>query len=225
MFERQQAKLLENLDSAHSMYYQAGIFSGPSLHFHLRSLESSQTQDLTCFSEHVYALLASWGMHRMGPGGSKMKEFHEFSDSLRKVWPAALCLQKRKPGALSSADWGSMKTVFCGIRCMASGTSLVGNSKVMAHLMPNLIPPVDRAYTLKFLYENGQIKNGIEGEWNKLSEILRGFFYPVANAPAFLSKVAEWKAREGIYAWDTSPLKIVDNLVIGYSRMIRAESR
>ena len=223
MFEVQQTKLLTNLDSAHGMYYQAETFGGPSLHFHLRSLESSQAKDFDRFSEHVYALLASWGMHRMGPGGSKMKEFDEFSDSLRKVWSAALLLQDKKLDALSKTDWDSLRAVFFGIRCMASGTSLVGNSKVMAHLLPNLIPPVDREYTLKFLYGNGQITNGLEVEWDKLSAILRGFFYPIANSPSFLSKTAEWQAYKEQYAWDTSPLKIADNLVIGYSKMIRAE--
>ena len=223
MFDGQQTELLTNLESAHGMYYQARTFGGPSLHFHLRSLESSQAKNFDRFSEHVYALLASWGMHRMGPGGSKMKEFDEFSDSLQKVWPAALLLQEKTPDSLSDTDWDSLKAVFFGIRCMASSTSLVGNSKVMAHLIPNLIPPVDREYTLNFLYGNGQITNGLEVEWNILSTILRGFFYPIEKSPAFLSKTAEWLAHKKQYAWDTSHLKIIDNLIIGYTKMVRTE--
>ena len=73
-----------------------------------------------------------------------MKELGEFSDSLRKVWSAALILQEKKPDTLSNTDWDNLKTVFRGIRCMASGTSLVGNSKVTSPsdtqtLLPRLI--------------------------------------------------------------------------------------
>lgn len=223
MFEDQRNRLLTSLDAAHDAYYQAEIFGGPSLHFHLRSLEAARAQDFERFAEYVYAVLASWGMHRMGPGGSKMRGFEEFRASLQVVWPAALRLQERAPGDLNEADWAVLKTVFCKIRCMASGTSLVGNSKVMAHLFPHLIPPVDREYTLKFLFRNGQITNGVDIEWKKLVQILEGFFYPVTQSSLFQSKAEIWLAHNGPFKWDTSPMKIIDNLVIGLSKMARAE--
>ncbi len=106
---------------------------------------------------------------------------------------------------------------------MASGTSLVGNSKVMAHLLPRLIPPVDREYTLKFLFRNGQINNGIEVEWNKLVQILEGFFYPIVQSSVFQSAAEIWVTCNDPFKWDTSPMKVVDNLVIGLSKMARAE--
>ncbi len=223
MFDDQQNRLLTALDAAHDTYYRAEVFGGPSLHFHLRSLEAARAQDFERFVEYVYALLASWGMHRMGPGGSKMREFGEFHSSLRLVWPIALQLQEKTPSSLGESDWTSLRAVFCGIRCMASGTSLVGNSKVMAHLLPRLIPPVDREYTLKFLFRHGRITNGIEVEWKKLVQIVNGFFYPVAQSPLFQLKAEEWLRHNNRFKWDTSPLKIVDNLVIGLSKMVRAE--
>ena len=204
-------------------YYRAAVFGGPSLHFHLRSLELARAQEFERFTESVYAVLASWGMHRMGPGGSKMREFDEFHSSLRVVWPLALQLQEKTPSSLGDADWSSLKAVFCGIRCMESGTSLVGNSKVMAHLLPKLIPPLDREYTLKLLFGHGQITNGVEVEWKKLVQILSGFFYPVAQSPLFKSKAEGWLTDRSKFRWDTSPLKIVDNLVIGISKITRVE--
>ena len=223
MFDDQQNRLLAALAAAHDTYYRAEVFGGPSLHFHLRSLEAARAQDFERFVEYVYAVLASWGMHRMGFGGSKMREFGEFYSSLRLVWPIALQLHEKTPSSLGASDWSSLRAVFCGIRCMASGTSLVGNSKVMAHLLPKLIPPVDREYTLKFLFRHGRITNGIEVEWKKLVQILNGFFYPVAQSPLFQPKAEEWLMHNDRYKWDTSPLKIVDNLVIGLSKMVRAK--
>jgi len=103
---------------------------------------------------------------------------------------------------------------------MASSASLVGNSKVMAHLLPDLIPPVDREYTLKFLFGNGQFKNGVEVEWKKLVQILEGFFYPAVQFPLFQSKAESWLVQNDRFKWDTSYLKILDNLVIGFSKMV-----
>ncbi len=223
MFDDQRNHLLNSLDEAHAKYYQAALFGGPSLHFHLKGLEAGRAQNFDAFAEYAYAVLASWGMHRMGPGGSKMCEFDKFESSLRSVWPAALELQKKTPSNLDEGDWKSLKSVFCGICCMASRTLLVGNSKVMAHLLPNLIPPVDRQYTLKFLYGSGQITNDDELEWKKLEAILKGFFYPIARSSLFQSKAEEWLAHGDQFQWDTSPLKIVDNLVIGLSKTVRAE--
>src|SRR5262245_60349385 len=104
---------------------------------------------------------------------------------------------------------------FFRLRCMATGTSLVGNSKVMAHALPNLVAPVDREYTLRFLFGRTNIANDLESEWAKLQVILRDFFYPIARAESFKLKVREWQERRAEFRWDTSPLKTADNLVIG----------
>jgi hypothetical protein len=223
MFDEQRTRLLNCLDAAHDAYYRAEVFGGPSLHFHLKALEAGRDQDFEGFAEYVYAVLASWGMHRMGPGGSKMRDFGEFRSSLQEVWGAAVFLQEKTPHSIDNSDWESLRAIFCGIRCMASGTSLVGNSKVMAHLIPRLIPPVDREYTLKFLFGHGQITNDINGEWEKLARVLTGFFYPVVESPVFQRKAEEWTKQRTHFRWDTSPLKILDNLVIGVSKMLRAE--
>jgi hypothetical protein len=221
MFESEQNCLMSSLEDAHRKYYQAEVFGGPSLYFHLKSLEAARSRDFERFAEYVYAVLPSWGMHRMG-GGPKMREFAEFHLSLKAVWPTALQLQEQTPGNLGPTDWTALKEVFCGIQCMASGTSLVGNSKVMAHLLPNLVPPVDREYTLSFLFRRTQITNDLQAEWNKLVQILEGFFYPVAQSPLFQSKSKTWLSNNDEFKWDTSPLKIIDNLVIGISKLARA---
>ena len=65
----------------------------------------------------------------MGSGGSKMREFDEFQSSLNGIRSEALQLQGKKPSELADADWNSLRNVFCGIRCMASGTWLRGQLK------------------------------------------------------------------------------------------------
>ena len=163
MFDDQKSKLLGGLDAAHAAYYKDETFGGPSLYFHIQALNAARERQFDRFCECSYAMLASWGMHRMGSRGSKMREFGEFHSSLTLVWPLAAQLQGKIPSELSEGDWNSLKNLFCGIRCMATGTSLVGNSKVLAHLLPNLVPPVDREYTLTFLFGNKQITNDLQG--------------------------------------------------------------
>jgi hypothetical protein len=223
MFDNQRSRVIQALDAAHAAYYSAEVFGGPSLYFHQRALDASAGKNLVEFADYVYALLAAWGMHRMGPGGSKMRDFQVFSASLQSLWPTILRLQDRSPNVLDESDWNDLKIVFTGLRCMASGTSLVGNSKVMAHALPKLIPPVDREYTLKFLFGHGQITNGVEVEWEKFTKILSGFFYPVLQAESFKSKAEQWMRQPDIFKWDTSPLKVVDNLIIGLSKENHAD--
>jgi hypothetical protein len=215
MFDTQRERLLQSLDEAHAAYYRAGTFGGPSLYFHLRALEAGKTGELGRFTECVYALLASWGMHRMGRGGSKMREFEEFWASLEPLWPTILRLQKATPESLGEGDWSDLSKIFRGIRCMATGTSLVGNSKVMAHALPNLVPPVDREYTLRFLFGSGYIANDMDREWATFQTVLREFFYPVVQSMPFQKRASGWQEVRSGFRWDTSPLKIADNLVIG----------
>lgn len=218
MFEHRREQVLQALDAAHTAYHQDAVFGGPSLYFHVRALEAGKDGDSRRFAECVYALLTAWGMHRMGRGGSKMTEFERFQDSLEPLWPAVLSLQQAAPENLDESGWQDLSKIFRGIHCMETKTSLVGNSKVMAHALPNLIPPVDREYTLKFLFGTGHIRNDKEREWKKLQTILRGFFYPLLQSESFNSRATEWTQKIDHFRWDTSPLKIADNLVIGFMR-------
>jgi len=147
-----------------------------------------------------------------------MGEFETFKASLKPHWPAILELQNTTPENLSEGDWREMSYLFRGIRCMATGASLVGNSKVMAHALPNLVAPVDRQYTLQFLFGNKNIANDLEREWGKLQMILRDFFHPILQEDSFKLKTREWRARSTEFRWDTSPLKIADNLLIGLQK-------
>jgi hypothetical protein len=40
------------------------------------------------------------------------------------------------------------------LRVSISGASIVANSKALFHLLPNLIPPIDRQYTIRFVRYN-----------------------------------------------------------------------
>src|SRR5258708_5709769 len=77
--------VLANAEKYHRAYYQADTFRGPSLYFHQRALQARQSTNIEAHLEYVYATLATWGMHRMGKGGSKMQSFDAFRRSLEPL--------------------------------------------------------------------------------------------------------------------------------------------
>ncbi|TLM67383.1 MAG: hypothetical protein FDZ69_04625 [Deltaproteobacteria bacterium] len=207
--------LLENLGPYHVAYYEAEVFGGPSLYFHRRALETRQTPCSTSHLEYVYATLASWGMHRMGGKGSKMRPFERF---LRSVEALVARIHEAQQFDLTQMDetrWGAVREIFEGIDVMASRTRLVGNSKVMHHLIPNLVPPIDREYTLAHLLGSKNITNDLHGQWDLMRGLIEKFFVPVISSQEFSSATEHWARRSEEFPWDTSPLKIVDNLIIG----------
>lgn len=210
--------ILTNAERYHRAYYQAGTFGGPSLYFHRRAIETRQSPLVLNHLEYVYATLASWGMHRMGSAGSKMLGFDVFCRSIESLKDKIAEAQQLAPPSMSLRGWEVLKEMFQGINVMASGTRLVGNSKVMHHLIPNIVPPIDREYTLRYLRGNTNIRNDKDLEWQIMKEIISDFFIPIACDAGFEAKGREWMARQGEYPWDTSLLKVVDNLVIGWRK-------
>lgn len=208
-------QVLGNLHSFHSQCYAVETFGGPSLHFHRRALGLLGWVPATTRTELIYGVLASWGMHRMGKGGSKMVPFDVFEKSVAAVRPRLSAGRKISPSSMRESDWALLEYVFKAIKVMQSKTSIVGNSKVMAHLLPNVIAPVDREYTLKFLFGTGNITNDIDNEWLLLRKIHEEFFYPIAGDARFVKQAGKWIANQTKWPWDTSEMKVADNLVIG----------
>ena len=204
------ADILENANIYHTEFYEHETFSGPSLHFHRRALEYISSEDWERYLEYIYATLTSWGMHRMG-GGPKMQPFDVFATSLNLLKADVLHARQFE---YENTNGLVLEKIFKGIDVMASRTRLVGNSKVMAHLMPNIVPPVDREYTLYYLKGNKNITNDSDHEWNLLKTLIKDFFIPIASNPCFKQLAYSWMNNHEKYPWDTSMFKIIDNLII-----------
>lgn len=218
MYQKKVLDILTNADKYHSAYYRAEVFRGPSLYFHRRSLESRHTKDFLTHLEYIYATLASWGMHRMGRGGSKMQSFEVFGTSVEPLKAKIFHAGNIDYRSITERNWLLLEGIFRSINVMASATILVGNSKVMAHLIPNIVPPIDREYTLRYLRGNTNIRNNPAYEWTLMREIIEHFFIPVAKNSRFLSLANTWMLDQDTFPWDTSVFKVVDNLVIGAKR-------
>ena len=155
-------KLSGNLVYYLDKFDEANIFTGPSLFFHFRTLDrlkhlgalSAAFED-TLFFEYLYATLASWGLHRMGDTATKMVDFESFQSSLQAKKDDIVVLQGYKLTQLSEVDLKTVTetlgNILSNIKISASKTQLVAGSKALHHLLPKLMPPIDRQYTKIFL--------------------------------------------------------------------------
>lgn len=154
----------------------------------------------------------------MGKKGSKMQGFDIFRGSVESLRGMIAEAQQFDFREMNSTKWALLQEIFRSINIMVSRTRLVGNSKVMHHMLPNIVPPIDREYTLWYLRGNKNIRNDLEYEWQLMKGIISEFFIPVASDSAFEAKASQWMGRRDEYPWDTSVIKIVDNLVIGSTK-------
>lgn len=157
----------------------------------------------------------------MNQRGARLHAFEDFERSILSVKSDLELLRKRRFDRLSEPDWKKLERVFKRIKVTKTQSKLVGISKTLAHLLPNLIPPVDNRYTLKFLRTT--IPTDIDAQWRIMRQILKGFFYPVARNPKLQRMALRWLDNGSMYIWDTSLLKVVDNLVMG--RMLDEPTR
>ncbi|MBI5277428.1 MAG: hypothetical protein HY854_13315 [Burkholderiales bacterium] len=222
MYEEKRTLVLRGLQSNYTAFYKGVVFAGPSLHFHLAALEASRREDVRDFATNSYAMLASWGMHRMGPKGAKMDRFDEYLASLRQIWPAVTALRQVGPAQANEDVWKKLRACFVSLKVMRSGSVLVAHSKVLAHALPKLIAPIDREYTIRFLRGHKSVPTAQDRQVRWFEEIHRHFYYPVVTDPRFNEAIMAWSKSK--QPWDSSPLKVADNVVIGYVRRKRAST-
>lgn len=187
-------------------------FTGPSLYFHRRAIAQRRGKNCvqlladSVFLEYVYAVLASWGMHRMGPTGAKLVPFPELVRSLRSQRRSLERMRTWSIESLAEEQIDLLWSVIHSIRASDTQTILVANSKVLHHLLPRLVPPIDREYTLWFFnYWD------IGGFDEQIFRYIYPKFQDIANRCRKM--IAD---RIGSHPWHTSSTKVLDNALVGY---------
>jgi hypothetical protein len=191
--------------------------SGPELYFHLRCLQFWQKMDdglvTRGHAECLYALLVAWGMNSRK---ARMEPFEHFFRSLRANRKLIAKLSRRSLLKVRDADWRRLRPLWDTLVVTNTNSSyqLVGRSKVVAHLMPQWLAPIDRAHTLKFLTKSTSITSSHESQWILFREIHEKLFLPVAKMKA--QQLRTWVDSASAYGWDSSIPKTIDNLIWGH---------
>jgi hypothetical protein len=210
-------RLCSNFPVYMEKFEKENLFTGPSLYFHFRTVEKrrshktlNELMDDNLFFEYLYATLTSWGLHRMGPVAAKRVDFDLFVQSIQNQKGVMAKLYGRNLSGLPNAEVVTTADVLWEImdkiRVSTSETKLVANSKALHHILPGLVPPIDREYTLRFFYGHKTISGR-----DKLifKEIFPEFYYIACT------KVDSIKSRIG-NGFHTSETKVIDNAVVGF---------
>src|SRR5579859_7387909 len=165
---RQTRSLIErfpaHIEAFERAFQEERTFAGPSLYFHFMCI--SQFCDVSVrekleslpFYEYLYATLASWGMHRMGNTATKLRNFGEFRSQILAQREKLAALDGLKIWSLTSQDRDQAQALLISIldnmTISRSEAHLVANTKVIHHILPDLVPPIDRRYTLSYFGMN-----------------------------------------------------------------------
>lgn len=191
-------------------------FPESSLYFHKRVIgmvrESGDYGKLLndkLFLEFVYATLSTWGMDRMD-GGARLVKFENFQDSVLKNISLLKELSAYKMNEVDEGEIqkikGELSILFDSLAVM-EGKKLVGVSKALHHLLPDLVPPIDGRYTLNFFY----------GSTNYTEKNQKDKFFAIFEKFCSISRKVRLTDNDLTQRdWDTSIPKLIDNAIIGF---------
>lgn len=218
--------LIANFPECVAEFEHRGAFPGPSLYFHERAIELRRRHPSVVslladerFLEYVYAVLPAWGMHRMGAQRAKVADFapivaalRECAPALQALWPLHIAeLTADEASEAAETAWG----VVSRINVSSSRTQIVAGSKFLHHVLPDLVPPIDRQYTFSFFTGQKAVPSDRLAflSWMpRFAEIGTRCREPIEHAIR----------RRGFMA--TGEAKVIDNAIMGFMQRQRSGS-
>lgn len=188
----------------------------PARHFHMRTidrlkaigLESVFDDDI--FLDYLYATLVTWGMDNRG---ARLSGCASFVETLRANRKQIIELGNHTLRTLNEMDVDDsveisiqIWSVLSNLKICETRSQLVAGSKALHHLLPDLVPPVDRKYTLTFFLG----RKGIRKPGADFLQVLRDYKYIYGVVPEAVDSLV------GTNRMNTSITKVIDNAIIGY---------
>ena len=161
------------------------------------------------FIELLYVTLAAWNMNSRG---AKLQDYERFKDSIYKTKNLFIELNRYSLKDINDQKVRDvLNKLFFESDLVAEGKPpLVTFSKTLHFMLPNLIGPIDRKYTLQFFYQNTNVPKSLERQFERFMEIEEKY-----NAIA--QKIQFDKYRNS--NWNSSIPKMVDNTIIGHMKL------
>jgi len=158
----------------------------------------------------AYRTLEEWNMNQRGARLVDLSEFKQSilqnEDSLEEL--SKYRLELVKWGELLRTVFPLLKPLFNDMRIMNSGARIVGVSKALHFLLPNLVMPIDRTYTLNFFYLGSGYSQNPEKEFRYFKEVFEEYVKVVQDLGLSAQDVDH-------IGWNTSIPKMIDNALIG----------
>lgn len=159
--------------------------------------------------ELVYTALIAWNMNSRG---AKLCGYKKFRNRLLKESNLLQELRSLYIEKLSNEEFvkvfKKIKKLFSSFEISDTKTQLISFSKTLHFLLPNLIMPIDRKYTLKFFYNRNNINYNTQ--FYDFCEI-----HKILHCVSLRYNLADYLDQN----WNRNIPKIFDNAIIGYVRI------
>ncbi len=167
------------------------------------------------FARSLWDTLDEWNMNARR---AQLLPLNDFADGLREQAEQIRKFEGLKIERLSSGKVeetaGDLWRIIAGLRIAQQNFKLVVCSKALHHILPDLVPPVDREYTLRFFY-NQRALSGTVPEERAFHELYVWFHYISCKcAPEIHSRLRP--IREEQSHMNTSVTRVIDNAVVGF---------
>jgi hypothetical protein len=205
-------------------------FGGPSVYFHVQAIKEQEASFLSDrHIEMIYATLASWGMHRMGDPEetkAKMVEFGDFKHSISIQRSELEQFIALRMDSCTAEEYGryidNLREIYLGLRVSISDATIVAHSKALAHIIPNLVPPIDRQYTIRFFTQDNKKFFTEAGKYRMINlpkDVAAQFddFKKYAcRMKALFNRCNRQLLNIDKASFNTSYPKIIDNLIMAF---------
>jgi hypothetical protein len=173
------------------------------------------------FANSLYDTLVAWGMSTRGATLKKRPQFRT------RLAALGVCkeLQELQARAIFDLQEGEVDTTVTSIWRLVlrldpveTHSVIVSGTKALHHVLPNIVPPVDREYTLKLLCRS--IPTGYDRPSQRRRElrafrtVFRGFHQVAHRRRSFIEDVVKAEAHCS-RSFHTFALKVIDNAIIG----------
>ena len=217
--DRQVDELCENFDAYLIEFNGAPPFTDTQVSYHIATLDLrsklgsvAKSVDSDEFLHALYSTLDAWGMNsaRGGNGrGSRLQEYDRFAASVRAHKGGIAALERVGAAQIDADVARRLWRIIQGMRLSQTQSQTVTGAKALHHLLPRLLPPIDRGYTQPFFrYSNPQFQYNQETAFGLMLEYF-----------ARIAQQVDLGRYVGTARWATSESKLIDNAIIGFCRL------
>lgn len=163
------------------------------------------------FRSSLYETLRAW---QIGTRKSQIKPFAEFEQALQAQLGDIVALDGLAidDDTIDAQARNLLRRLILGLGIVRNETQVVPNSKALHHILPELVVPMDRAYTQrffrwpnpKFQYQSEECVTDAFGQFRKIAKAV-----PLKNYVTG--------------GWHTSRTKVIDNAIVGLLRQLDKE--
>ena len=161
------------------------------------------------FIRTIYETLKLWNMDQQG---AILESYETIKKSIIDCQEYLIELYGTQLNEITSKELSDLKNtlflLFRDLKIMKSKRRIVGVSKTMHFLLPDLIMPVDGKYTLRALFGYNKLSKTATAEFEDMYYIL----YKFNNIAC---KFALSSSDCSLSGWNTSVPKLIDNAIIG----------